>query len=241
MSKIQRARSQSLRIQERDVVILRFLDRVGYANIKQIAFAIVGVDDEKVQNTVLRRIYLLKRFGYIKSFSSHIGIYFALNKAGLGLNAPINSIKLDQLKHHNFLIELFFLVHDGEILSERECISEFKVVGKKGKVPDMVINDCIIEFERTNKSVGDCRAVVDYWTVERGKDLCIIYETEQIKNRYMGLLNPRVKLLARTNYHNILDVIGNKSISNVTQHTENGDINIVIPNKYLDDIKNKYL
>lgn len=60
----------------------------------------------------------------------------------------------------------------------------------------MVINDWIIEYERTNKSTTDSKAVVDYWTGEQGKHLCVIFETEEIKNRYNVLLNPRVKLLA---------------------------------------------
>ena len=118
------------------------------------------------------------------------------------------------------------MVQDETVITEREAIAQFKVVGKKGKVPDMVINDWIIEYERTNKSVNDSKAVVDYWTAEQAKNLCIIYESEQIRNRYQGLLNPRVRLLARDTYSNILLLLENR--------VEAGD-------NHLLNIKNKYI
>ncbi len=212
-------KSERLRIQPRDVTILKFLDRVGYANVEQVTLATGMSGDSKSQAAILRRLYLLRRFGYVKAFSTHFGNYYALDNKGRGNNQLITSIKLDQLSHHDFLIALFLLVKDENVLSEREAIANYKVVGKRGKVPDMVINDWIIEYERTNKSMTDCIAVVDYWTSKEGKNLCVIYETDEIKNRYAQLLNPRVKLMARVDYSGILGFLS----SNV-QITSDADI-----------------
>lgn len=208
-------KSETLRVQERDLSIFKFLDRVGYANQEQITQAIVNSSDDKSQAAILRRLYLLRRFDYLTVFSTQKGVYYALTRKSKLENALISSVKLDQLPHHDFLIDLFFCVQNEQVLSERECIATFKVVGKKGKVPDMVINDWIIEFERTNKSAADCRAVVDYWTVEQGKNICIIYETEEIKNRYQSLLNSKVRLLARRDFKNILQVLINEQPAQV--------------------------
>jgi hypothetical protein len=232
-------RSEILRVQPRDVVILKFLDRVGYANVKQVAIATGTDGGEKSQAAVMRRLYLLRRFKYVKTFSTHQGNYYALDNKARGDNQLISSIKLDQLQHHDFLIELFLLVQNNTmcsyVVSEREAIATYKIVGKKGKVPDMVINDCIIEYERTNKSVADCKAVVDYWTSDQGKQLCIIYASDEIKNRYTALLNPRVILLARANYSDILRVIANLQPANVaTDNSEQKN------NDFLTNIKNKY-
>lgn len=241
MSNIKIKRSRKLIIQTRDISILKFLDRVGYANIKQTDIATGGNGDEKSHASILRRLYLLRRFGYLKAFSTHQGAYYALDKVYQGENAPIRGVKLDQLDHHDFLIELFLLVQNEHVLSERECITEFKVVGKKGKVPDMVINNWIIEFERTNKSVAGTKAVIDYWTSVQSKKLCVIYESEQIKNRYTALLNPRVKLLAREQYRDILSILGvEEQYVNVG---DSGEQKFVISSndEYIESIRNKYL
>ncbi len=238
-----RRKSEKLRVQPRDVVILKFLDRVGYANVEQISLATGMPGDNKSQAAILRRLYLLRRFGYVKAFSTHFGNYYALDNKARGDNQLIVSIKLDQLSHHDFLISLFLLVQNESVLSEREAIATYKIVGKKGKVPDMVINDWIIEYERTNKSMSDCRAVVDYWTSKEGKNLCVIYETEEIKNRYTQLLNPRVKLLARADYMGILKFLSSNTqvlmpdinVNNIKSLDNfNSDAyNTVIKNKYL--------
>lgn len=197
---------KKIALQERDLEILKFLDRVGYANVGQVA-KFVG-NGEKSESGVLQRLYMLKRFGYVRTETTHRGNYFFLSYKGKGNNPLIFTFKLDQLLHHDFLTELFFSVCDkGEVLSERECIAKFKVVGKKGKIPDMVIGDWIIEFERTNKSVADCKAVVDFWTVEQGQKLCVIYENNEIRNRYAALLNPRMRLVAKDEYSSILQVL----------------------------------
>jgi len=219
-----------LRVQERDLEIFKFLDRVGYANQEQITQAVCNISDEKSQAAILRRLYLLRRFEYLTVFSTQKGVYYTLTRKSKLNNALISTIKLDQLPHHDFLIELFFCVQDEQILSERECIATFKVVGKKGKVPDMVINDWIIEFERTNKSVADCKSVVDYWTVEQGKNLCIIYDSEQIKNRYSGLINSRVRLIESQKVTQILQSLRDDD------NTNNGNNDYI-----LKDIKNKYM
>lgn len=242
--------SKKIYIQQRDVNILKFLDRVGYANVVQITKATMGTttistsinDDSKSQAAVLRRLYLLRRFEYIKIFSTHHGNYYALTNKSKGENQLISSIKLDQLLHHDFLIELFLLINKKldstqYVLSEREVITTYKIVGKKGKIPDMIINDWIIEYERTNKSAADCKSVVDYWTSEQGKHLCVIYETEEIKNRYTTLLNPRVKLLARKNYTDILLLLTNQQDA-LINYNNNEQVN---DNSYRAEIKNKYL
>jgi hypothetical protein len=198
---------KKIALQERDLEILQFLDRVGYANVKQVA-KFVG-NGEKSESGVLQRLYMLRRFGYVRTETTHRGNYFFLSYKGKGNNPLIFTFKLDQLLHHDFLTELYFLSHNkAEVLSERECIAKFKIVGKKGKIPDMVIGEWIIEFERTNKSVEDCRSVVDFWTIEQGQKLCVIYENNEIRNRYSGLLNPRVRLIAKDEYANILGVLG---------------------------------
>ena len=197
---------KKIALQERDLEILKFLDRVGYASVGQVA-KFLG-NRAKSESGVLQRLYMLKRFGYVRTETTHRGNYFFLSYKGKGNNPLIFTFKLDQLLHHDFLTELYFLAHDKvEVLSERECIAKFKVVGKKGKIPDMVIGEWIIEFERTNKSVADCKAVVDYWTVEQGRKLCVIYENNEIRNRYSGLLNPRVRLMAKDAYLSILQVL----------------------------------
>ena len=94
----------------------------------------------------------------------------------------------------------------------------------------MVINDWIIEYERTNKSAVDCKAVVDHWTSEKGKNLCVIYESQEIKNRYALLLNPRVKLLASKNYSEVLNSLG---ASIIEDRQETMDFVTNVKNKYL--------
>lgn len=210
-------RSEKIYIQQRDVDILKFLDRVGYANVAQIAKA-TGTDGNiKAQNAVLRRLYLLRRFKYIKIFSTHHGNYYALDTIAQGDNRLITSIKLDQLVHHDYLINLFLNVqqHDNshEILSEREVISKLKIVGKSGKIPDMIINNWIIEYERTNKSAKDCSEMLMYWMYNQNKHVCIIYETEEIKNRYTKLINEnnnQVQLVNSNNIDKILQIITQK-------------------------------
>ena len=201
---------KKIALQERDLDILKFLDRVGYASVGQVA-KFLG-NKAKSESGVLQRLYMLKRFGYVRTEPTHRGNYFFLSYKGKGNNPLIFTFKLDQLLHHDFLTELFFLVHslNVEVLSERECIAKFKVVGKKGKIPDMVIGDWIIEFERTNKSVSDCKDVVDFWTVEQGRKLCVIYENNEIRNRYSGLLNPRVRLVAKDEYQILEAIAGGK-------------------------------
>ncbi|MFN8769706.1 MAG: hypothetical protein ACK5Z5_09510 [Neisseriaceae bacterium] len=201
------SKTESLNIQPRDINIFRFLDRVGYATLAQVTLAIGAVNTEKEQESVLRRLYVLRRSGHIKVFKTHIGNYYALDKKAKINNPIITSIKLDQLEHHNFLTELFFHVQNEQVESEREVIAKYKVVGKKGRVPDMIINDWIIEFERSSKNNIDTQAVVFHWTIEQGKNLCVIYETEEIKNRYTKSLNPRVRLLAKEHYRDILNLI----------------------------------
>lgn len=243
-----RLRSEKLFVQPRDIEIFKFLDRVGYANLSQVTRFITSLDDEKTQAALLRRLYLLRRFGYIKTMSTHAGNYYLLDTKAKLENTLISSIKLDQLEHHDFLTELFFIVrHESSVLSEREAIANFKIVGKKGKIPDMVINDWIIEYERTNKSVMDSRSVVDYWTAEQGKNLCVIYANEEIKNRYMSLVNPRVKLLAKADYKNILSVLKASNLNHVASEpiqSTNNDITPNVPNEpddYVSDVISKYL
>lgn len=232
--KVPRLRSEKLLVQERDLVIFKFLDRVGYANLEQVTRA-VGLDGgEKAQQAIIRRLYLLRRFEYLKVFSTQKGNYYALTNKSKIDNALISTIKLDQLQHHDFLTELFFVVQSQVLLSERECISQYKVVGKKGKVPDMVINDWIIEYERTNKSVADCKAVVDYWTSEKAQNLCVVYEIDEIKNRYSALLNPRVKLLASSEYANIMALLGGAKLDKGSD--EQGSSGA----EYVENIVNKY-
>lgn len=195
-------------VQKRDFEIFWFLDRVGYATVEQIA-KLVASGDEKSQAAILRRLYVLRRFGYVKTFSTHMGIYFALDGKGKGEHALISTIKLDQLQHHDFLTELFFIAHNAgvHVVSERECIARFKVVGKKGKIPDMVINDWIIEYERTSKSVADSRAVVIHWVHQQSKKLCIIYANNEIKARYEAFLAPGVALLPKGDLKLILGTL----------------------------------
>jgi hypothetical protein len=197
--------SKKLMLQERDMDIFSFLDRVGYANVEQISrFFFKG--DEKHQATLLRRLHLLRRFGYVKSFNTHMGVYFALALKGKGDNALIKNIKLDQLKHHDFLTDLFFVCMGGfaDVLSERECITQFKVVGRKGHVPDMIVNDWIIEYERTSKSVPDSKAMAYYWLYEQKRQLCIIYDTEEIRKRYSEFLGADVVLISKKDCESIL-------------------------------------
>ena len=231
---------KTLRIQPRDVAIFKFLDKVGYAPISQIVSSL-GVevnDNEKSQAALVRRLSQLQQFSYIKTFSTQNGNYYALDKKSRGDNHLITSIKLDQLPHHDFLSQLFLLVQNNplcfNVVSEREVITNYKTIGKSGKVPDMIINDWIIEYERTSKSVMASRDVVDYWTCRERRRLCIIYETNEIHNRYNGLLNPRVKLLSRVNYTDIFQIIG---ASELVQTQENNKIDYEVINA----IRSKYL
>lgn len=229
-------KTETLKIQKRDMEIFKFLNRVGYANLKHISIAINNLETEKLQATLLRRLYLLRRFNYIKTFSTHLGNYYALDKKGKLNLSLIESVKLDQLEHHDFLNELFFYVQNENVISEREVISTHKIIGKKGKIPDMIINDWIIEYERTCKSLTDAKSVVEYWTIEQGKNLCVIYETEEIKNKYSNFLNQKITLLARNDYKKILSIIkpnnneqtNDKQTINATQtHTTNQSNNIL--------------
>jgi hypothetical protein len=226
-----RPRSEKLVVQIRDVEIFKFLDRVGYANLNQVSRFITGADDEKTQAAILRRLYLLRRFGYIKTISTHTGNYYALDSKGKLDNTLITTVKLDQLEHHDFLTELFFVVrNEYNVFSEREAIANFKIVGKAGKIPDMVINDWIIEYERTNKSVLDSQSVVNYWTLEQGKNLCVIYANEEIKNRYTALSNSKVKLLAKEQYKDILRVLnGSIGVTEIKAFTPQNVEEAILP------------
>ena len=213
-AEVKRKKSEKLIIQERDVSIFEFLNRVGYANVAQITKFIIEEDSEKSQNAMLRRLYLLRRFEYIKTFHTHMGNYYALTSKAKLSNQLISGVKFDQLPHHNFLIALFYVVRNCDVLTEREVLARYKTVGTKGKIPDMVINGWIIEYERTNKSAADCKAVLDYWTIDKNKKICIIYEDEEIRNRYQRLIvdNSKVLLLARRDYQGIINVLNNREI-----------------------------
>ena len=227
---------QALRIQLRDVEILKFLDHVGYAPVSQIVEAIGADISEKA--TLVKRLNLLCKSSYLKTFATQNGSYYALARKGRGDNNLITSIKLDQLPHHDFLTQLFLLVKNNpkcfQLLSEREVINSYKTVGKNGKVPDMIINDWIIEYERTSKSIRASRDVVDYWTSRERKMLCVIYETNEIKNRYSGLLNPRVKLLAREDFNDIFQVLGSSMLEQSIDNNKADD-------EFLNAIRRKYL
>jgi len=203
-------KTKTLTIQERDIAIFGFLSRIGYANIEQINIALNGTNSKSGELAILRRLYILRRFVYIKVFSTYLGNYYALDKkCNVGALPLLKSIKLDQLEHHNFLTDLFLFTQQENILSEREVIAKYKVVGRKGKIPDMVVNDWIIEFERSSKSVTDTAAVVNYWTIEQNKNLCVIYDNNEIRNRYTSLINHKLKLLDRRDYKNILTITKN--------------------------------
>jgi hypothetical protein len=231
----QRSRSKKIMIQQRDVVILKFLDRVGYASLGQIVNAIGLNINEKTNAAILRRLYILNRFEYIKIFSTHQGNYYSLEKKGRGSNQLINSIKLDQLEHHDYLTKLFLFVQQYDskmiMLSERETIAKFKTIGRKGKVPDMIINDWVIEYERTNKSTNDCREVINYWIYDQAKKLCIVYETEEIKNRYSSLVNTdKIQLVSSKDLNLLLQIVTNKApkqqhITNNQKDTQNNKDN----------------
>ena len=227
---------QTLRIQPRDVAVLKFLDRVGYAPLSKIIEALGADIAEKA--TLVRRLSVLCRFRYLKIFPTQNGSYYALAIKGRGDNNLIISIKLDQLSHHDFLTDLFILVQNNykcfQLLSEREVINCYKTVGNSGKVPDMIINDWIIEYERTSKSVRSSRDVVDYWTSRERRRLCVIYETKEIKNRYSRLLNPRVKLLSREDYNDIFQILG----SSVDEQSIDND---KADDDFLNTIRSKYL
>ena len=210
-----RKKSEKIHIQERDVAIFEFLNRVGYASVEQLAQFIEGSDSEKAQGVMLRRLYLLRRFEYIKVFHTHLGNYYALTSKSKLSNQLISGVKFDQLPHHNFLISLFYVVRGCEVLTEREVLAKYKVIGQKGKIPDMIINGWIIEYERTNKSVVDCKAVLDYWTIDKNKRMCIIYEDDEIRNRYQRLIvnSSKVLLLSRRDYQSILNVLNNREFA----------------------------
>jgi hypothetical protein len=204
-----RKKSEKLHVQERDVRIFEYLNRVGYANLEQITKFILGSDNEKDQNAILRRLYLLRRFEYTQVMHTHVGNYYALTRRSKMENELIRGVKLDQLPHHNFLLELFYLVRHCDVLTEREVLARYKIVGQKGKIPDMVINGWVVEYERTNKSAADCSSLFKYWTADKNKKVCLIYETEEIRNRYERSIidKSKVVLLDRHNYKNILNVL----------------------------------
>ena len=204
-----RKKSEKLHIQERDVKIFEVLNRVGYANLEQITKFILDSDNEKDQNAILRRLYLLRRFDYVQVMHTHMGGYYALTRRSKMQNELIRGVKLDQLPHHNFLLELFYTVRHCDVLTEREVLARYKIVGQKGKIPDMVVNGWVIEYERTNKSAADCGALFKYWTADKNKKVCLIYETEEIRNRYERAIidKSKVVLLDRRNYKSILNVL----------------------------------
>jgi hypothetical protein len=204
-----RKKSEKIYIQERDIAIFEFLNRVGYANLVQVTKFVTDTDDEKTQNAIMRRLYLLRRFDYIKTFNTQMGVYYALTSKSKLSNQLISGVRFDQLPHHNFLLSLFYEVKHCDVLTEREVLAKYKVIGKKGKIPDMLINDWVIEYERTNKNNVDCKAVLDYWVLENSKKICIIYEQDEIRNRYERLItNPaKVALLSSRDYKNILNVL----------------------------------
>lgn len=206
---------EKLHIQERDVAIFGFLDRVGFANTAQIARFVLNDESEKAQNAISRRVYLLRKFEYLKTISTQLGSYFALTRRSQGNNQLISGVKFDLLLHHNFLVDLFYLVRDRDVLTEREVLAKYKVIGKKGRIPDMVIGDWIIEFERTRKSSTDCKAVLDHWVVDNNQKICVIYENEEIRNKYQKhITNPaKVVLLPRAEYKNILNVLDGHSVA----------------------------
>jgi hypothetical protein len=192
-------------IQERDIRIFNFLDRVGYANIEQIAEF-----TETTKTAVLQRVYQLVKFSYLHIFYSANGNYYGLTRKTKGENTLITSINYNQLPHHDFLTNLFLVVKDTEnTMSEREAIAKYKVVGRKGKIPDMIIQDVVIEYERTNKSTTESQELVNYWLSQNAR-LVIIYDSEQIKNRYTSLISSsNIQLISRLESKNILSIINN--------------------------------
>ncbi|MCA2770981.1 MAG: hypothetical protein IM483_08125 [Microcystis sp. M122S2] len=206
-----RAKSEKLLLQDRDVNIFKYLDRVGYANLEQITEFIHDDISEKTQNALLRRLYLLRRFEYLKAHHTQLGLYYSLTNKSKLTNRLIGGIKYDLLLHHNFLLKLFYLVRDLDVLTEREVLAKYKLIGKNGKIPDMIVNEWVIEYERTNKSVKDSQEVINYWVIEQSKKLCVIYESEEIKTRYQKLItSDRVRLLSSSSYEDLLKIVNNE-------------------------------
>lgn len=216
---LKRKKSEKLYIQERDVKIFEFLNRVGYANVGQIALFILGSGDAKSQNAMLRRLYVLRRFEYLKVFHTHMGNYYGLTSKSKLSNQLISGVKFDQLPHHNFLLALFDIVRGCTVLTEREVLAKYKTVGKKGKIPDMIIDDWIIEYERTPKSNEDCKSLLDYWITEHNKNVCIIYEDPEIRNRYQRYItdHAKVRLLPKADYLKIIETLNNPEFSVVVK------------------------
>ncbi len=239
-------KTETLKIQQRDMLIFEFLNRVGYANLEQISISVLGINRDKIhanESAILRRLYLLRRFNYIKAFSTHLGNYYALDKKGKMSNTLLTTMKLDQLENHNFLIDLFFCVQNEPlVLTDRECIAKYKIVGKKGRIPDMVINDFIIEYERDYRSTTEIIALVQHWTIEQGKNLCIIYATEEIKNRYMPSINPKVKLISKGQYRDILSIIYGRNLQKVEDDIQSPlTTNLANPLSKVGGILKKYI
>ena len=103
--------SKTIRIQDRDIVILQFLDKVGYANINQITISLNEDLNDTTINSVKRRLNILSKNIYLKIFSTQHGNYYALAKNGRLEYQIITSIKFDQLPHHDYLTNLFLFLN----------------------------------------------------------------------------------------------------------------------------------
>ena len=228
-------KSEKIKIQERDTQIFNFLDRIGYANIQQITHMLKNYTEA----AILRRLYLLRRFKYLKVFSTHLGYYYALDKLGKVQNCILKSINFDQIENHNFLVELFFSLTEFDVLTERECIAKYKLIGRNGKIPDMIVNDIIIEYKRDNRTPSQSVDLVNYWTIQEQKTLCIICDNDAIKNRYIPHLNPKLRLLLKKDFTQLKYIITSPKAEAVKPVSENNQVTLGRSQRVI-DILNKY-
>ncbi len=212
-------------IQQRDIQIFDFLNRVGYALVKQITTRITNINDMQLiatETSIQQRLYALVASRYLKVIKTTHGNYYVLDKFAKLDNKLIISIKINELEHHNFLTDLFLFTANEMVVSEREVIYQFKDFGKLGHIPDMIINNWIIEYERTPKSADACKAKIDFWTLDNNRNLCVIYANNRIRDNYAKFVNQKVKLVSQENYQDILAIINNQecksSIENYTIH-----------------------
>lgn len=193
---------KSILVTERDLLIEKFLDRVGWGNYEQI-LKYLELNSYSLSLSVLRtRLCLLVKFGRLRSERTLTTTYFALTKTSKKESELVGVFSHDRLKHDNFLVDIFLdNFQHYEFLTPREIKSQ-SIVGKKtGPIPDLVVldnngnDDVYLEYERTPKSTNDISTSIYnwLWSIRRrekgngSESVIVICENDEIYNKYVSI------------------------------------------------------
>jgi DNA-binding Lrp family transcriptional regulator len=189
----------TIRITDRDIKLLIWLNKHGYATVKQIARFI-----QTGKVFAYARLKKLVDNGYLEHtriFVNQDGIYKPTTQACKLTNdniKPLNKINLQTYQHNLKLIDLSFDLidkHNTQFISERELRQEKgkSGIGTTGHIADgvLIINDkkIAIELELTTKSSYRLEKIINEYVKNLDYAEVWYFCSKEVKNKIASYTN----------------------------------------------------